>query len=556
MKQNLKKWFKKKEKSEATEETASPHENYTAMNSNSLYSLPPGELVSIIFKFDQEVKNLNKELGISRDTLPGLKAELAKAMDQAVLYKTNNESLQSDCKKLAIDLNEAVTQLDLKQLQIDALQSQIISKDEAISSYTGKLQELEKQVLDLQMTGINFDAGEEIVRLKHKLEEAFKSNGEVNELKIKNKVLEAEIAKSVERVNEGKEQIRMWKDKAGLFENKRKEIEGILNKKIEEVEGFSADISKLQFLKESMETEIRAVKEGLSQKEIKLKKKIGKIENLQENNNELQQKLSVTKYELDCAKQKASEDLMALQEKTTQERLEKEKENNEKVEAFQLKIEEMNKKVVECTGVEAEMSSLRRTNKAQQDSLTSLLTEIHQKSIKINSLESEIISLTESLKKSNHKRELARSEILKLSQRAPPISPKPSETLIKLPPIISPKEVHLLNYIQKELEIIYKTLMKIISGCDGTSYQIKIVDFSSFEKMINNVVMQLHEQLEEISEEKLSVTTEPIRQNKGRTPIKLFSCMADQDEAPRLIPKPKRPQQTDDRLVLRRGSAN
>ena len=86
------------------------------------------------------------------------------------------------------------------------------------------------------------------------------------------------------------------------------------------------EINKLQFLKESSDTEIRALKESLSQKDIKIKKKLAKIETLQEQNIEFQQQSSVMKYELECLKKKSHEDQIALQEKCEQE-----KEDNEKI---------------------------------------------------------------------------------------------------------------------------------------------------------------------------------------------------------------------------------
>ena len=566
MKKNLKNWFTKKSKQELSEEGTSPQDNYTSMNSNSLYNLPAAELVSIIFKFDQEVKNLNKELSSSKDYMLSMKAEYPKSQEQLALYKQHNETLQSECNKLAIDLNEAVTSVESKNSQVDLLKTQLTSRDEVISTYDAKIRELEKQVLDLQFNGIQFDAGEEIMKLKNKLEESYKRGAEIGELKIKNKVLEGEVSKLVASVTEGKEQIRMWKDKTGLFENARKELEVQVNKKNSEVEILTNEINKLQFLKESSDTEIRALKESLSQKDIKIKKKLAKIETLQEQNIEFQQQSSVMKYELECLKKKSHEDQIALQEKCEQEKEDNEKIYSEKYKALELEIKALSKKNEECLALEAEMAALLRTNKGQQDSLTNLLTEIHQKNIKITSLELDITKLAEQLEKSNQKRELARNEIMKLTQRIgsslPPKAPTSQiEATVKIPETISRQEVDLLNFLKTEIDNMYKNLMKIISGCDGTFYQIKIEDFSYFEKRINNIAMQLHEQLEEISDEKVMNSKEIAtnsKPSKGRTPIKLFSCMADQDDAPRLIPKPKRPiqQQNDNRLVLRRGSAN
>ena len=110
---NLKKWFSKKDKTEGSEETTTPQENYTAMASNSLYNLPATELVAIIFKFDLEVKNLNKDLQSTKDQLSSTKQDYSKLQDQSTLYKQHNEALQSECNKLVIDLNEAATSLAL-----------------------------------------------------------------------------------------------------------------------------------------------------------------------------------------------------------------------------------------------------------------------------------------------------------------------------------------------------------------------------------------------------------------------------------------------------------
>jgi len=71
----------------------------------------------------------------------------------------------------------------------------------------------------------------------------------------------------------------------------------------------------------------------------------------------------------------------------------------------------------------------------------------------------------------------------------------------------------------------------------------------------------LHEQIEDLQVEKSVLPASPqqvAKAVKGRTPIKLFSCISEQEDAPpRLIPRPKRPPQpVDNRMVLRRGSAN
>ena len=567
MKKNLKKWFSKKDKTEGSEETTTPQENYTAMASNSLYNLPATELVAIIFKFDLEVKNLNKDLQSTKDQLSSTKQDYSKLQDQSTLYKQHNEALQSECNKLVIDLNEAATSLDTKQESINLLTNQVNSKDEMLSSYKIKLQELEKSLLDLQFTGINFDAGEEIIKLKAKLEESSKSSDEINELKIKNKMQEGEISKLSQNLSESKEQMRMWKDKVNIFEKDRKEIEADINRKKIEIENLNSQVNKMNFLKESYDTEIKALKESINNKDIKFTKKNTKIENLHEQNVELQKAHSVLKFELDSLKIKQQEELIASQEKFVLDKEESLARLNQKIIDLELEIQELNKTNENSTNLQSEILHLQKITQDQQERLSITLAELHEKTLKINSLEIENQKIAERLKRSENKRELARNEIIKLTQKiesttAPIIENKlKNEANFNIDINSSPKELDLVNLLKNELENIYKTLMKISYINDSVYYQIKIEDFSSFENKLNNIVMQLHEQLDERSQEQsLNINQKnTISKPVGRLPIKIFSCIADQDEAPpRLIPKPKRPiqQQTDNRLVFRRGSAN
>ena len=484
MKKNLKKWFNKKDKTETSEDTTTPQENYTAMSSNSLYTLPPAELVSIIFKFDLEVKNLNKDLLSTKEQLSTIKQDFTKSQEQNLLYKQHNESLQSECNRLALNLNQTTTLLDSKQEQIEVITNQLISRDEISNSYKSKIQELEKQVTELQLTGIKFDAGEEIVKLKAKIEESSKSSAEINELKIKNKMLEGEINKLSANIIENKEQIRMWRDKINIFENDRKDTDTELNKKKAECESLNNQINKLNFLKESSDTEIRALKESSNQKDIKLAKKLAKIECLQEQNLELQQKASVLKFELDSSKAKQQEEINYLKEKFILEKESFEGIFNEKILNLEQEIQELNI-------YKTNSSILESVIKNQQDTLSNTLIELHQKTLKINSLELENGKIANELNTSEKKRELANNEIMKLTQRLSSIESSMPGIRINSEPeaaqkkTYSPKELDLLQLVKNELEEIYKTLMKIIGDCDSVFYQIKIEDFSRFEKKLN-----------------------------------------------------------------------
>ena len=190
-------------------------------------------------------------------------------------------------------------------------------------------------------------------------------------------------------------------------------------------------MTRLNFLKESLETEIRALKENSNQKDIKYRKKLGKIESLQQNIIELQQQSSVLKYELEASKQKFQQDLLLTIENCKLENEESESALNQKITKAEQELESLKNQKTLNLNAEAEISKLQQINKDQQDTLTNTLTELHQKTIKINSLEVEISKLSDHLLKSNAKRELARNEIIKLTQRLESVSNQKTPSVIE-----------------------------------------------------------------------------------------------------------------------------
>ena len=561
MKTGFKKLFNKNKKTNESEETVSPTDNYTAMSSNSLYSLPVAELVTIIFKFDQEVKTLNKDLGQTRDQLQTNKSDLSKLQEESALYKENKETLQLECNRLARELNEALTSLDSKQAQLDLFRNQLSSRDELLANYKTRIADLEKQNCELQLTGIDLSSSSEMDKFRTKLEEAAKLEATVHDLNMKNKSMEAEISKMSATISDDREQIRMWREKTNVFENARKDAEQELGKRKAEIEEMKSNSTKLHFLKESAETENRSLKESVNQKEIRIQKKLAKIETLTTSNSQLQQQVSILRYENDMIKKKFAEDLETVLDKA---RIDKQ---NIEV-GFQLKIMNLNEelsgfKEIIKTGNELEekLKIMQAENALLTQQITHTLTESHEKQIKLVEILPEIQKLKESLEKSNKKRELAKSEILKLNQKLEAMK-KISYSEPARIKNCTQEEIDVLTSFKSDIDALYKSLINLIHEVDKDLYKVKIVDFTTFEKKMNNIVMTLHEQIAEAQVEKpasLTVPQQVAKAIKGRTPIKLFSCIADQDDAPpRLIPKPKRPAQqpVDSRMILRRGSAN
>jgi chromosome segregation ATPase len=563
MKTGFKKLFNKKKTNES-EETVTPADNYTAMSSNSLYSLPVPELVSIIFKFDQEVKSLNKDLTQNKDQLQSTKSELSKLQEESSLYKENKETLQLECNRLARELNEAVTFLDSKQAQLDLFRNQLSSREELLNNYKSRIADLEKQNCDLQLTGINLtdSSSSEIEKLRQKIAEANKQDALIHDLNLKSKSLEAEVNKLSAVVADDREQLRMWREKTNIFENARKEAENELNKKKVEIDELRNSLNKLSFLKESAETENRSLKESVSQKEIRIQKKIAKIETLTSSNSELQQQVSVMRFENEMIKKKFLEDLESAQDKARMEKQGVEVDYQLKIMKINEELSSLKEQAKAGNEFETKFKSLENENFLLSQQLTNTLTESHEKQRNLDELSSQISKLQENLETSNKKRELAKGEIMKLTQKLEVLQKTSFSEPSKVSKTCSQDEMNVLTSFKTELDSLYKSLINLIYEVDKDIYKVKIVEFTSFEKRMNNVVMNLHEQIDEIHVEKpqsLTVPQQVAKAIKGRTPIKLFSCIADQDDAPpRMIPKPKRPPQqpVDSRMILRRGSAN
>lgn len=548
--------FKKKPQNSEQSDPATPKDTYTSMSSNSLFSMPVSELVSIIFKYDTELKNLNQELATLKDQHQLLRQTSQKLQDESSLYKATKDNTQFECHRLATELNEALTSLDSCQSQLELVKTQLASRESILLTLNSRVSELEKQNCELQLSGLNFTQSDEIENLRKKLAEFTKQEQAIRELKVKNEILENEAKKISASAAESKEQARMWREKTNIFEKALNEAQAEIVKKKTEHDELVSELARSAFTKESIETENKSLKESIQQKEVTIKKKNEKIEELQNEKMQIEQSITLIRIENESNVFKIQED---LKERLKWESEQKEKEWRIAQETLRTELnslqgdlkrfEEVTKKL-ELTEAEKE--------KIQQD-LVNKVVEVKELQDKVEKLTGDKAKLEESLKTSNNKRELARNEIMKLTQKLESIQKSglsPNDSIKVIKPSSS-QELKMLSMLKPELDSLYKALMTLITDVNGEFYTVKIVDFTSFEKKMNNLVVMLHEHIEESSSTSINNTTVPPVPTKGRTPIKLFSCMADQDETqPRTMPKLKRPINVNENpLILRRSSA-
>ena len=94
MKKGFKKLFAKKQQlqeSEAEETAPSQPEGYVAMDSKSLQSLSNQELSNIIYRYDAEVKNLNKQLVENIEVGIAKEKDYKQCQEELKLYKDHLE---------------------------------------------------------------------------------------------------------------------------------------------------------------------------------------------------------------------------------------------------------------------------------------------------------------------------------------------------------------------------------------------------------------------------------------------------------------------------------
>lgn len=93
MKKGFKKLFAKKQLPESEAEETAPNqpEGYVAMDSKSLQSLTNQELFNIIYRYDAEVKHLNKQLVETLELGNAKEKDYQKCQEELKLYKEHLE---------------------------------------------------------------------------------------------------------------------------------------------------------------------------------------------------------------------------------------------------------------------------------------------------------------------------------------------------------------------------------------------------------------------------------------------------------------------------------
>ena len=553
----------------AKKDRADDHVAAAAIDSSTLASMSASDLCTLIYKYDEELKRINPILLTTIEERDKALSDSQKRSEESTLYKhlaevLSTQSVQEQLTGLTAELSDVKEVLQSKKAEVDLLRSQMLTLEEMHAAVRKELTESESKLIEFGgkttgNEGSSTSESEEITRLRGEIARLSVQNRETNrveqrckELEIVKKNLEAELLKMSRAAESLNSELKNSKEKLA-------EMHG----KVGALDACKQEAASFAFMKESMENEIRALKEINERKEGIIGKKKEKMNGLKEELDRTKDKMDRCKGKWDGEKREIGEELNRVKEELQREKVRNEEVMKGTVERLQgelngklreideltcsLKITQQNidEKETKIASLEEEISVLSQTTKSQQAQITTHSSELHM--------------LKSQLEEAQKKREQARVEVIKLSQRleqrASPRkeeSQKPGSAFF---PVQVPDEyeIRVLMRVKKEVDGVYKSLMKAMLTAKDVPYPnedlttdtsgllVESSLFSTVERQLNNLQMSLLELTEspEVLLETLASTATPqswsgrissamanIKQTvKSVGPVKLFSCM-------------------------------
>lgn len=518
MRSSLQKFFKKRK---AVEEEQTP-EKYQTVESNQLSHSSPEELMQIIYRYDAEVKRLNKAFDDSKTTI----ASMSKALEEAQLYREHMEALQKHSHHLSDELANVRVLLGNTTNEASLLRDQLAANEQLLSQFReqGGMEVHEQQ--DAQS-----------IRL-----------------------LEQEVAQKAVYITSQQNEIARLTDKVTQLERDVKASEQASKKERLEIDAAKGELGRVNFLKVSLETEIKAIREALARTDEKLRIKEDKLE-------ELQDAMLQKQAEYACLKQDSEARRLDMT-KAAQLQRDSFRKEQERLEALLTQERETHRQEHEALlknidKLAADLKEAERQAGAQAtrgesaEAEAKLLKHTCESAInRANTLEVEKQRLETNFAKLQRKREMAKAEVLRLNHKIETQSSPGTQQWLKLNSAsVNPQDWSALASIRHELEVLYKQLMMLMMNARTSEglkldYLISADDFAQFERRLNNLFMQVHESMDctetEPAQEpsgteswgtKFSGAVSSIRQSvSSRGPVKLFSCMTgDSNHRPKTI---------------------
>ena len=494
---NIQKYFKKKDEDR--------------LDLNTLSTVSHEELSQIVIKFHSELKDASHMLEIQEESSKQLKKELSKSTEELKLYKTHCEDLQSHAQKIAIEN--------------DSLNTLVESKNQESKYFREKNAELEK----LCENSKNFASViAELDLFKNKNKES------IDKISVMNSEKEFHLKEKAHHEIE----IKILKERYEDIVKKILELEGALKVKTEELQKSKSEAK-------TTKSSLKDIQQQAKEMEAIINGKTQRISELEANCKSLSIHLSEKASQLETVEFKYE----SLNDTMNQKISEKESLLTQYKEKFE---HEVRAKIEENTSI------LSKNLEDYKIKITSLEIERSQNFIEIQKISKELQETTahlkscqESLESVQKKRELAKEEVLKLTQKLEnshervPVRPIHS-ILPQSIPTPSVPEYKAIQILRVQLDTLYKSLMDLMLTANTIrdsvtkliTYQIPSDDFSKFEKDLNKVVMNVHE----ASENPNFIEQGPGWMGKisNWAPSKLLSCMSSDNRMAANNPPEKR----------------
>ena len=408
-----------------------------------------------------------------------------------------------------------------------------------------RITELEEQIRLLstsetrEVTDNSGQLKAEIARLSAQNRDCHRVEQQCKDLEVLRKSLETEVTRLTFVLESTRSQLTETRDRLHDQEKKFREIELNLHKKELDYEALKVENARFAFQRESLEAEISTLKQTLTSYEAKLDKKRKKQVKIAQQSLENRTELQNSKLTLEIRLKDTENQLEQAKFDLRQKIREIEAISDEKIAKIEKELQEKRNEIQTISIQLRENEEKLRESEEKCAKLSNISAESQVKSIsleeQLNKQGKEIGKLQIMLESAQKKRELARTEVIKLTQK---LEQKHVDS--ESSPVAQ-SEVPVLMALRRDLELTYKALVTLMMTGEQVSVpeatkRALLVDadaFSGIERRLNDLVMQAHEAMEAPEPPDHPVTstswsgrlTSAVKQSvKG--PVKLFSCIS------------------------------
>lgn len=474
--------------------------NFDLLDPATLQELSFSDLIQLVIKYDADYKELHTNHQKIIENNKALTRDMKAAKEESLLYKTHYEEMQILCQKLNNDVMSFQKNCTDQQVELDSLRLKSKNNEELVRTY-------KKQIAEMVLTNNEAaELGEDIKSERNALKQTLREKSKecaAYQMQIRN--LEAERESLLKEREAEAKKMKQMRNELDLVREDKEKFERELKRKIEAVEELKKGNGRLQ-------SEIESMKSDRS----------GQVSTC------MRERIAVLRYDHEG-----------------------------------LKEEMVRMKVEIIRGMKQAIDQIHIFT--AQDSTPQHAKETHEASkSKIKQLEDLNNQLQEALRNSEEKRETAKKELIKLTQKLKERSKEDStstqESATILPERISKialkhHEYQALLILRTQLDSIYKHFMNLmitsrtIPSRDSktSSFLISQEDFSKFEKELNRAVMDVHESLttNELPEPELAPQAESWTSKLSNavtslSPNRLLSCVTKQNpQRPPNAPMPQ-----------------